>query len=94
MGQLSSLPKETRLGLTMCSYETHYLGRTRLNDDDLCAHPWCAKAVALRWRGKAEQLEKELEEIKKRHEDTSKRLIARISSGAHLAASAQPPDAP
>lgn len=82
MGQEASIPKDERLSLTMCSYETHFLSnRPRANENDICDHPLCERAVVLHWRRKAEQLQKELEETKKRHEETSKRLIARISSG-------------
>jgi hypothetical protein len=85
MGQDISIPKDERLALTMCSYEKHFLAsRPRAGDDDICDHPLCERAVARHWRSKAERLEKELEETKKKHEEATKRLLTRISSGSAL----------
>ncbi len=76
-----SISREERLGLTMCSYDRHYFtDKKRTDDFDYCAHPWCQRAVMLHYRSKTEQFQKELERVKKVHEDTVSRIIDRVAS--------------
>lgn len=63
--------------LTACSYEKHFLEqRTRNNDFDVCSHPLCVLAVIGHWKNKAKQMEKELERVKKVHEEHLHRLLS------------------